>query len=161
MLHFKITYRGKGYTDLTPVGYIDADYGGDPNTCRSCAGQVFVQAGGPTLWGAQLLLTVALSTTKAEYMAVSRGAKQSKWMFSGMDKVGYPQAKPGILYNDNAGAISLTKNTKNNSWVKHIDIHHHFIRECIKNGDIIVRHIPSSENLADIFTKPLGRIAHH
>ena len=77
-LHFKITYRGKGHTDLAPVEYVDADYGSDLDMCHSCARQVFIQAGGPTSWGAQLLPTVALSTTEAEYMAVSWGAKQIK-----------------------------------------------------------------------------------
>jgi len=78
-----------------------------------------------------------------------------------MDEVGFPQPKPAILYNDNNGAVSLTKNTKHNSRVKHIDIHHHFIRECVENGEIAVRYISSSENLANIFMKPLGWIAHH
>ena len=158
---FQDYLQGKGYTDLMPVEYIDADYGRDLDMHCFCVGQVFVQAGGPTSWGAQLLLIIALSITKAEYMAVSQGMKQIKWMFSGMDEVGYPQAKPAVLYNNNARAISLTKNTKNNSWVKHINIHHHFVHKCIENGDIIVCHIPSSENLTDIFTKPLGYVAHH
>ena len=61
--------------------------------------------------------------------------------------VGYTQEKPGVLYNDNLGAITLTKNTKHNLHVKHIDIRHHFICECIKNGDITVFHVPSANNL--------------
>jgi hypothetical protein len=160
-LHFKITYGGKGFTDLAPVGYVDADYGGDIDTRRSCAGHVFMQAGGPTAWGSQYQKTVALSTTEAEYMSLARSAKQIKWMYSGMDEVGFPQPRPAVLYNDNNGAVSLTKNTKHNSRVKHIDIRHHFIRDCVENGEIIVHYVPSSENLADVFTKPLGRIIHH
>ena len=93
-------------------------------------------------------------------MAVSRAAKQILWMFSVMEEVGYPQEKPGILYNDNSGAIVLTKNTKHNSRVKHINIRHHFICECVKNKSISVLHIASVNNLADLFTKSLGRVAH-
>jgi hypothetical protein len=81
-------------------------------------------------------------------------------MYSEMDEVGYTQEKPGILYNDNSGAVALTKNTKHNSRVKHIDIQHHFIRDCVENGEISVLHVSSSDNLADLFTKGLGRIAH-
>jgi hypothetical protein len=139
---------------------VDADYGGDIDSRRSCAGYVFLQAGGPTAWSAQYQPTVALSTTEAEYMAVSRAAKQILWMFSEMEEVGYPQEKPGILYNDNSGAVALTKNTKHNSRVKHIDIRHHFIRECVENGNISVLHVSSTNNLADLFTKALGRVAH-
>jgi hypothetical protein len=93
-------------------------------------------------------------------MAVSRAAKQVLWMYSEMEEVGYPQEKPGILYNDNSGAVALTKNTKHNSRVKHIDIRHHFIRECVENGNISVLHVSSADNLADLFTKPLGRVIH-
>ena len=119
-----------------------------------------MQAGGPTAWSAQYQPTVALSTTKAEYMAVSRAAKQILWMYSEMEEVGYPQEKPGILYNDNSGAVALTKNTKHNSRVKHIDIRHHFISECVEDRKILVLHVSSINNLADLFTKALGRIAH-
>ncbi|RDB17165.1 Retrovirus-related Pol polyprotein from transposon TNT 1-94 [Hypsizygus marmoreus] len=159
-LHFKITYGGKAHTDLAPLGYVDADYGGDTDTRRSCSGHVFIQAGGPTAWGAQYQQTVALSTTEAEYMSVTRSCKQILWMYSAMDEVGFPQRKPAVLLNDNAGAISLSKNTKHNSRVKHIDIRHHYIRERVEDGDVAVRYVPSAENLADLFTKPLGRIAH-
>ena len=86
-----------------------------------------MQAGGPTAWSAQYQPTAALLTTKAEYMAVSCAAKQILWMYLEMEEVGYPEEKPGILYNDNLGAVALTKNTKHNSRVKHIDIRHHFI----------------------------------
>lgn len=50
-LDFRITYGGKGYTNLAPIGYVDADYAGDVDTRRSCSGHVFIQAGGPSAWG--------------------------------------------------------------------------------------------------------------
>jgi hypothetical protein len=159
-LNYKITYGGKNFKDLRPTGWVDADYGGDIDSRRSCAGYVFIQAGGPTAWSAQYQPTVALSMTEAEYMAVSRAAKQILWMFSEMEEVGYAQAKLGISYNDNSGAVALTRNTKHNSRVKHIDIRHHFICECIENGEISVQHVSSTDNLADLFTKALGCVAH-
>ena len=80
-------------------------------------------------------------------MSLTRSAKQIKWMSSGMDEVGFPQPQPAILYNNNNGVMSLTKNTKHNSRVKHINIHHHLMCKCIENGDIAVQYIPSSEKL--------------
>jgi len=77
-----------------------------------------------------------------------------------MNKVSFPQPRPAVLYNDNNGAVSLTKNTKHNSRVKHISIHHHFMHECIKNREIAIQYILSSENLANVFTKPLKQVAH-
>jgi hypothetical protein len=120
-----------------------------------------MQAGGASTWGLQYQSTVALSTTEAEYIATSRAAKQMEFMYSSMDEVGYPQPRPALLYNDNAGAVSLTKNTKGNTRVKHIDVRHHYVRDLVEDGKIVIHHIPSSDNLADIFTKPLGRDVHH
>jgi len=152
-LHYKITYGGE-YKDLKPIGYIDADYGGDLNNHRSCSGHVFIQAGGPTAWGCQY------QPTEAEYMALTRAMKQILWMYSAMDEVGFPQPHPMILWNDNAGAVSLTKNAKHNTQVKYIDIRYHYIRECVAEGDIMVYHLASINNLADMFTKQLPHLAH-
>ena len=134
------------------------DYAGDLDDHRSCAGHVFVQAGGPTAWGSQYQPTVALSTTEAEYMALTRVMKQILWMYTAMDEVGYPQPKPAILYNDNSGAVLLTQNTKNNIKVKHINIRYHYICECVEDREIEVCHIASTNNLADMFTKQLLRV---
>lgn len=138
MLHYKIMYGGSSFNDLRPTGWVDADYGGDIDSQQSCAGYIFIQAGGPTAWSAQYQQIVALSTTEAKYMAVSHATKQILWMYSEMEEVGYTQEKPGILYNNNSGAIALTKNTKHNSHIKHINIQHHFIHECVENGEISV-----------------------
>ena len=94
-------------------------------------------------------------------MATSQAGKQMEFMYASMDEVSYPQLRPGILYNDNAGAVSLAKNTKGNVHVKHIDIRHHYIQDLVKDGRIVIHHLSSTENLADIFTKPLGHNAHH
>lgn len=160
-LHYRILYGGKGFTSITPYGYVDSDFAACPDTRRSCSGHVFIQAGGPTAWGAQYQPTVALSTTEAEYMSLTRSARQILWMYSGMSEIGFEQPKPAMLYGDNAGSIALTKNTKGNSRVKHIDIRHHYIRERVEEGDIAVEYVPTEDNIADLFTKSLGRVAHH
>ena len=88
-------------------------------------------------------------------MALTRAMKQILWMYSPMDEVGYPQPRPVILWNDNAGAVLLSKNTKHNAKVKHIAICYHYIRDRVSDGDIDVRHLPSTENLMDMLTKHL------
>lgn len=160
-LHYRILYGGEGHRSVTPHGYVDASFADDLDTRRSCGGQVHIQAGGPTGWGSKYQDTVALSTTEAEYMALTWGARQILWMYSSMSEVGFPQQLPAQLFGDNTGAISLSKNTKGNARVKHIDIREHYIRERVDEGDICITQVPSAENLADMFTKPLGRVAHH
>ena len=104
---------------------------------------------------------MALSTVKAEYVAMSWCAQQMVWVHSWMSEVGIDYLLSGLLKGDNHGAIALMKNTKDHGKVKHIDICHHYIRELIQSGAISVEQVSSADNLADLFTKLLLRNLHH
>jgi len=147
--------------DITPLAYVDADYGGCRDTRRSTSGYVFTMAGGPVTWSSKRQATVALSTVEAEYVAMSRCAQQMVWMHTWLDEVGIEHVIPGVIKGDSRGAIALVKNTKDHGKVKHIDIRHHYIRELVKAETITFKQIPSADNLADLFTKPLARDTHH
>ena len=147
--------------DLTPLGYVDADYGGCRDTRRSTSGYVFTMAGGAVTWSSKRQATVALSTVEAEYVAMSRCAQQMIWMQTWLDEVEVTHDMPGMIKGDSRGAIALAKNTKDHGKVKHIDIRHHYLRELVKSGSILFDQIPSADNVADLFTKPLARDHHH
>jgi hypothetical protein len=104
---------------------------------------------------------VALSTVEAEYVAMSRCAQQMIWMQNWLAEVKIDYTLPGLIKGDNRGAIALTKNTRDHGKVKHIDIRHHYIRELLQAGVIVMEQVSSADNLADIFTKPLPRDHHH
>jgi hypothetical protein len=148
-------------TELTPLAYVDSDYGGCRDTRRSTSGYVFTMAGGPVTWSSKRQATVALSTVEAEYIAMSRCAQQMVWMQTWLDKVEIPHVMPGVIRGDSRGAVTLAKTTKDHGKVKHIDIRHHYLRELVKSGTITFEQIPSTDNLADLFTKPLARDHHH
>ena len=61
-----------------------------------------------------------------------------------------------IVYCDNTSAINISKNPVQHSRTKHIDIRHHFIRELVENKTIVIEHVATENQLADIFTKALG-----
>lgn len=61
------------------------------------------------------------------------------------------------INEDNQGAIALAKDNKFHSRTKHIDLCYHFIHEAVEEGKITMKYIPTSDNIADIFTKPLPR----
>jgi hypothetical protein len=147
--------------DLSPTAYVDADYGGCKDTRRSTSGYVFIMAGGAVSWSSKRQATVALSTVEAEYVAMSRCSQQMVWMHSWLDEVEIEHTLPGLIKGDNRGAIALTKNTRDHGKVKHIDIRHHYIRDLLNSGDITLEQVPSADNLADLFTKPLPRDQHH
>src|ERR1700678_4192956 len=92
---------------------------------------------------------------------MSRCAQQMVWMHSWLREVEIEHVVPGVIRCDNRGAIALTKNTKDHGKVKHIDIHHHYIRELLKSGHITLEQVSTIDNLANIFTKPLPRDHHH
>lgn len=67
---------------------------------------------------------------------------------------------PGTeIFVDNTGCISLAKEARFHARTKHIDVHYHFVCECIEDGTLKIIHLPSIEMLADGLTKPLLRLA--
>jgi hypothetical protein len=82
------------------------------------------------------------------------------WMKNWLSEVFLPQELPFQLRGDNLGSISLTETNKEHGLSKHLDIHWHYIRERVKDGELVVSSIPGKENIADILTKALPWIAH-
>ena len=62
------------------IGYVDSNYAGDLDKQRSTNGYVFTFARGPISWKSTLQSTVALSTTEAEYMAITKAVKEAIWL---------------------------------------------------------------------------------
>ena len=60
------------------------------------------------------------------------------------------------LLCDNESAIKISQNPVHHSRTKHIEIQYHFLRDHVLKGDIVISHVKSEDQLADIFTKPLG-----
>jgi len=132
------------------VGYVDSDYASDLDKRRSLTGYVFTIGGCAVSWKASLQATVALSTTEAEYMAISNACKEAIWLRG--------------LYSELCGvtscttincAICLTKDQMFHERTKHIDVRYHFIRGVIAEGDIKVCKINTCDNPANMLTKPV------
>src|ERR1700678_287243 len=158
-MDYGLTYSR--HFDLSPTAFVDADYGGCKDTRCSTFRYVFIMAGGAVAWSSKRQATVALSTVEAEYVAMSRCAQQMVCMHSWLQEVEIEHVIPGVIKCDNRGAIALSKNTKDHGKVKHIDIRHHYIRELLQSGSILLEQVSSSYNSADLFTKPLSRDHHH
>lgn len=105
--------------------------------------------------------TVALSTVEAEYIALAFTCQEALW-FEGLLNEIFEDCKNEnmTICCDNAGAISLSKNQCTSQRTKHIDIRYHFIREIQEQGNIKIKHLPTDEMIADIFTKPLAKAKH-
>ena len=99
---------------------------------------------------------VALSSCEAEIMAGSEAAKEAIYLSSFLRELGMDLSQPPPLKLDNKSAIDLAYNPEHHSKTKHIERRHYFIRECVENGKLRVPFVPTKENCADFFTKPLS-----
>jgi hypothetical protein len=91
---------------------------------------------------------------EAEYVAAGRCCVQHLWMRQTLKYYSYTLNHVPLLC-DNESAIKIAYNPCNHSRTKHIDIRHHFLRDHAIKGDIVISHVRTNEQLADIFTKPL------
>ncbi|GKC49584.1 hypothetical protein Tco_1072329 [Tanacetum coccineum] len=107
-------------------------------------------------WSSKKQMSTTISSTEADYIALSRCYAQILWMRSQLMDYGLVFNKIP-LYRDNKRVISLCCNNVQHSRSKHIDIRHHFIKEQVENGVVELYFVRTEYQLADIFTKPLAR----
>ena len=154
----KLVYRR---TNEDLIGFCDSDWGGDKRDLKSTTGYTFVLSGAAISWNSKKQPTVAKSTTEAEYMALSMAATEAIWL-KGLHKELVPQASDVVeIFCDNKGAIDLARNPGYRPKTKHIAVQHHFIRDRIAIGDILVKQIETTNMVADCLTKGLCKDLHN
>ena len=140
------------------VGYSDSDLAGDVDDRKSTTGIVFFLGSSVVTWASQKQKVVALSSCEAEYVAAATASCQAVWLSRLVaELLGTTPSKVKLMV-DNKSAIALSKNPVHHDRSKHIDTKFHYIRECIEEGKIDVAHVGTDGQLADIFTKALGRV---
>lgn len=142
------------------IGYVDADWGSNAVDRRSYTGFCFTFSNSLISWESTKQKTVALSSTEAEYMALSEAAKEGIYLGNLVQEL-IDSCTNVILYSDNQSALKLSSNPVFHKRSKHIDIRHHFIRETIESGKIETKYLESNEMPADILTKALGTTKHY
>jgi hypothetical protein len=88
-------------------------------------------------------------------MAALNATKEAIQLQVLLEDLGFPQVSATTLHADNLGYIALSNGAVTHSHAKHIDIHHHFICECVANSEIDLQYVSTKEMLADILTKQL------
>lgn len=141
-----------GRGDSLLQGFVDADLAGEIDHRRSTTGYVFTMGSTAVSWVAQLQKIVALSTTEAEYVAVTEASKEMIWLQGLLEELGKEQEN-STLYSDSQSAIHLAKNSAFHSRTKHIDRRYHFIRTLLEDGTLKLEKIKGSKNPADMLTK--------
>lgn len=143
-------------------GFADADWASNKKDRRSYTGFVFKLSGAAISWESSKQKTVALSSTEAEYMALSEASKEAIYLKNVYcDILDIDNNLCVTIFNDNQSAQKLSINPIVHKRSKHIDVRHHFIREAISNGLVSLKYLATNDMIADILTKGLGSVKHN
>jgi histone deacetylase 1/2 len=147
----------KSSTTTPLIGYSDSDFASDPIHRKSRIGYVFTMYGTPISQKSTCASLPALSTTEAEYSALTEAAKEALYLRKLIHSLGIDQ-QTIPLCTDNQGSIKIATHPTQHQRTKHYDTKMHFIRFYLRKKEISVQYIPGTDNPADLFTKPLQRI---
>ena len=153
--HLKLVLGGN--TSVT--GFSDADWASQRHR-HSISGFSYFVGLGTISWSAKKQPIITLSSTEAEYVALTHAAKDILWIHKILKEFSFLHnlSLPTTLYCDNQGAIRLSKDATFHGRTKHIDVHFHFIRQTVTSSNIELIYIPTERMVADIFTKSLARV---
>ncbi|GJU99810.1 retrovirus-related pol polyprotein from transposon TNT 1-94 [Tanacetum coccineum] len=155
-----LTFAGLWYpkdSSIALTAYADADHVGCQDTRRSTSGCMQLLGDRLVSWSSKRQKSAAISSTEAEYIAMSGCCAQILWMRSQLTDYGLGFNKIP-MFCDNKSAIALCCNNVQHSRSKHIDIRFHFIKEQVENGVVELYFVNTVYQLADIFTKALCRV---
>lgn len=142
-------------SDFNLFGYSDADFAGCKIDRKSTTGSCQFLGDRLVSWFSKKQKSISTSTAEAEYIAAGSCCAQILWMKNQLLDYGLNYSKIPI-YCDNQSAIAMTGNPVQHSLTKHISIRYHFIREHVMSGTVEMHFVPTDQQLADIFTKPLN-----
>ncbi|KAI0995804.1 hypothetical protein K3495_g12376 [Podosphaera aphanis] len=145
--------------DTNPLleAYSDSDFAGDPSTARFTSGSL-IRLGGPIFWRSHLQRDLVLSSTEAEYLALTETCRRVTWTRNMLDEIGLCKVVRGskctTVFVDNQSAISLTKNHDNHKRSCHVNVRNHYCRHQYRLGLIDLQYTPSNRQKADALTNP-------
>jgi hypothetical protein len=153
--------------------YVDANWMGswhdrssnDPMSAHSRTGYVIMYAGCPIIWASKMQPLIVLSTTEAEYIALSTSFCEVIAVVNLINELqsnGFPvhRSIPKVkcrVFEDNKSCIEIATNHKTRPRTKHLYVRLHHFRSHVVTCTITSEHISTKEQIADKFTKPLPR----
>ena len=138
--------------------YSDANWAEDKEDRKSNSGYFVSVCGGATSWSCRKQEIVALSSTEAEYVALSETCKEVTWMRRIAKDLNITLSSATSIFTDSQSSISMINNKKFSNRTKHIDTKFHFVQDLVNNQQVNLVYHPTETNIADMMTKPLGSI---
>lgn len=141
---------------LELTAFCDLDWAADLDDRRSISGYCVYFGKSLISWCSKKQSVVSRSSTEAEYRSLAQVVSEVTWLSSLLHELRIKLPAPPIVWVDNLSAISLASNPVLHARTKHIELDIHFIRDKVAAGAVDLRHVPSIDQIADIFTKPLS-----
>ena len=144
-------------SDISLELFSDADWASCSTDLRSTSGYLVYLGKNLISWRCQKQRTVARSSTEAEYKAVANATAEFIWIKSLLQELRIPLKRSPILWCDNIGATYLAANPVFHARTKHIEIDYHFVREQVKQKNLLIGYLATKDQTADILTKALPK----
>ncbi|GAB2266153.1 N-alpha-acetyltransferase 16, NatA auxiliary subunit [Dionaea muscipula] len=136
-------------------GFSDADWTSSPFDRKSMTDYCVFVGGNLVSWKSKKQSLVARSSAELEYRALTYLTSDVTFLQQLLDELHYPAPRPTQLWCGNLSAIHIGSNLVFHERIKHIEVDCHFVREKLQGGDIALKHVKTTDQLADILIKSL------
>lgn len=144
-------------SDLSLSAYCDADWSACPLTRRSLSAYVTLVGDSLVSWKTKKQGVVSHSSAEAEYRSMAHATREVKWLRRLIGDLGAKQHKPSKLFCDSKSAIYIAANPVFHERTKHTESDCHQVRDAIQDGMLETVHVRTTEQVADMLTKALGK----
>jgi hypothetical protein len=159
-INYRLHYsRGSGKSTAILTGWVDFDYANSDDR-KSTTGLCFFVENALVYWCSKRQVTIATSTTVAEYFALYEATTECVCLRNLMADIGLSQIGPTLIREDNQIAIKLAENEMSHKRTKHIAVKYHYSKEQQDLGITSISYVSIEDNIADFFTKPQNRVQH-
>ena len=145
--------------DTGNVAYalVDSDWAGNARTRQLLGDIAIMMAGAVIVYKTILQRTVALSSTEAEFYALSEAGKLTLYVRLILNELGISQDEATSVYEDNQGCLHMTLSQKPTKYTTHVDMRYFAVLDWVEKDLLNVKKISTHDNSADVLTKSLGR----
>src|SRR5450755_1321855 len=161
-VNYELAYPEQDQNDAELSAYSDTDWAGCLDTRRSTGGYLIMYGNCLFSWKSKRQSNITRSSTEAEYVQLSDTARELvsyKRLHEDYEKTA-TRVRTTTLYGDNQGSISMALDANYRARTRHIDVHHHYVREAVEKGMITLEYVNTKHMLADVLTKPLAKSEH-